>query len=233
MINQINFKPSLYKKRWVSYLDLLGFTNTVLSKNWTQVFATYTQAVEKFIADKSYNPGIGKTWFSDTFLSYTEDDSAKSFAGIEGVTRRFIYYLISSGIPIRGSISCGGLYVDKDNNIFFGEALIESYQYGENQDWLGLVLSPSAVKQMKEVGLPADERLNYAFWNIPKKHDDTNDKKLPAYIIGREFIINGRNICLDKLKEMKANINDENISRKYENTINFIKSNRRITIEHL
>lgn len=233
MTNQIHVVPACNKIRWVSYLDLLGFKKTVQTKSWTYVFSLYSDAINEFIGKDNNIQDIEKTWFSDTFLLYSVDNTASSFVGIETTTRCFLHYLISSGIPVRGAMSCGNFYADKINNIFFGEALIESYQYGENQDWLGLVLSPSAVRQMEEIGLPADRRLNYAYWNIPKKYDDTIDEKLPAYIIGREFIINGRNICLDKLIEMKTNIHDENISRKYENTINFIKSNRRITIEHL
>jgi hypothetical protein len=232
MKNQIQIDSANYAVRWVSYLDLLGFAELVKTKNWIYIFSHYTQAVERFIKDFGFEPKIEKTWFSDTFLLYSPDNTASSFAAIEAINRWFIYFLISYGIPARGAMSCGNFYADKGNNVFFGQSLIEAHYYGENQDWIGFVLSPSAVNQMAAVGLPVNERLNYAYWQIPyKKADDTLAKFLPAYIIGNSVEINGRNPCLDKLIKMKERLNDSRLIRKYENTISFIKANKRIVIK--
>ena len=126
-------------------------------------------------------------------------------------------------------MSYGDFYADKENNVLFGPALIEAYHHGENQDWIGFVLSPSAVNQMVVIGLPANGRLNYAYWNIPyKKIADVNlQKSLPAYIIGGHAETNGRNPCLDKLLKMKGRLTDSGLIKKYENTINFIEANKR------
>lgn len=232
MSKQIKVDPASYAARWVSYLDLLGFTELVRTKGWVYVFSHYTQAVKHVIKDRGFEPSIEKTWFSDTFLLYSPDNTASSFAAIEATTRWFMYFLICAGIPIRGAMSCGNFYADKENNVFFGQALIEAYQYGENQDWIGFVLSPSAINQMTAVGLPANERLNYAYWNIPyKKVDNTLPESLPAYIIGDSVEINGKNPCLDKLLEMKGRLKDSRFIKKYENTISFIRANKRTVIK--
>lgn len=231
MRRHIDVDPACHAVRWVSYLDLLGFTELVGRKDWIYVFSHYTQAVEHFVEERGFEPTIEKTWFSDTFLLYSPDNTASSFASIEETTRWFIYFLICAGIPVRGAMACGDLYADKDNNVFFGKALIDAYQFGENQDWIGFVLAPSATNQMAAVGIPADERLDYAYWNIPyKKADDSLPRSLPAYIIGGSVQINGRNPCLDKLVEMKGKLVDDRIIRKYDNTISFIGAKRAIMI---
>jgi len=234
MRNQTQFDPANYAVRWVSYIDLLGFTELVRTKSWIDVFSYYTKAVEHFIEDFGFEPRIEKTWFSDTFLLYSRGNAPSSFAAIEATTRWFVYYLISDGIPVRGAMAYGDFYADKENNIFFGQALIEAYHYGENQDWIGFVLCPSAVNQMAAIGLPANKRLNYAYWNIPykkhKKADGILQKSLPAYIIGGSVEINGRNPCLDKLLEMKGKLTDSGLVKKYENTISFIEANKRTMI---
>jgi hypothetical protein len=235
MKNEVQYDTGDYTVRWVSYLDLLGFTDLVKTKDWFDVFSSYNKAVEHCTEVSYFTPKIEKTWFSDTFLLYSPDNTASSFVEIESTTRLFTYYLISAGIPVRGAMSCGDFYADKETNIFFGPAIIEAYHYGENQDWIGFVLTPSAVKQMAVIGLHANNMLNYTYWDIPyKKAADCASarilqKSLPAYIIGGHLKINGRNLCLDKLYKMKGKLKDDSLIRKYENTINFILKNQKNT----
>ena len=227
MIKDIEVDPQLFAKRWVSYVDLLGFSEIVRSKSWSNVFAYYTRAIERFVRDQGFEPEVNKTWFSDTFLIYSSDSSMNSFGSVESTTRWFIYHLTNAGIPVRGAMSYGDFYADKNNNVFFGEAFIEAYSFGENQNWIGFIICPSAIEQMKAIGLPADQRLDYAYWKIPyKKMWSDIPEKLPAYIIGGSGERDGKNVCLEKLKGMKASQSDDLIIQKYNNTIDFILRNK-------
>lgn len=200
----------------------------IRTKDWVYIFSYYTHAIEYCARDRGFEPTVEKIWFSDTFLLYSPDDTASSFAAIESTTRWLMYFLVSAGIPVRGAMSCGDLYADKENNVFFGKALVEAYHYGENQNWIGFVLSPSCVEQMAAIGLPADQRLNYAYWNVPyKRIDETLPRSLPAYILGGSAEVNGKNACLDKLREMKTRLEGSDHRTKYENAISFIEANRR------
>jgi hypothetical protein len=221
----IQVDPTNQTRRWVSYLDLLGFSELVRTTTWVYIFSYYTHAVEYCAKERGFGP-VEKTWFSDTFLLYSPDDSASSFATIEATTRWFVYFLVSAGIPIRGAMSCGDFYADRQNNVFFGKALVEAYCYGENQNWIGFVLSPSCVERMADIGLPADQRLNYAYWNIPyKRSHEGLPESLPAYILGGSD--ESRNACLDELRKMKERLKDKDYIVKYENAIRFIEANRR------
>jgi len=83
---------------------------------------------------------------------------------------------------------------------------------------------------MEIIDLPADKRLNYAYWDIPFKSTEKKQTTyLPAYVIGEHTRINGRNLCLDKLEEIKRSLqsNNSKFANKYENTLHFIKANKR------
>lgn len=226
MNEHINVDPGCYGRRWVAYLDLLGFRKLVCTETWVNIFSVYTQAIEHFMRESGVDePTIEKVWFSDTFILLSPDDTALSFCAIESAARWFVDSLVSRGIPIRGAISCADLYADKKNRLLFGKALLEAHDYGENQNWIGLVLTPSSVEQMAVIGLPADQRLDYRYWTIPrKKPDEALEKTLPACVIGGSIL--GYNHCLDELRKMKIRFEGTDYITKYENTISFIEAMR-------
>jgi len=224
MNDHINVDPGCYGRRWVAYLDLLGFRKLVCTENWVNIFSVYTQAIEHFMRESGVDePTIEKVWFSDTFILFSPDDTALSFCAIESAARWFVDSLVSRGIPIRGAISCADLYADKQNRLCFGKALLEAHDYGENQNWIGLVLTPSSVEQMTVIGLPADQRLDYRYWTIPyRRPDEALPTTLPALVIGGSIL--GYNHCLDELRKMKIRFEDTDYITKYENTIRFIEA---------
>ena len=92
MKNEVQYDTADYTVRWVSYLDLLGFTELVKTKDWFDVFSWYDKAVESCTNGPDFTPKIEKTWFSDTFLLYSPDNTASSFTAIEATTRWFTYW---------------------------------------------------------------------------------------------------------------------------------------------
>ena len=178
MSNSISYDSGFLKKRWVGYFDLLGVKKLLEQGNPISVFVAYHNAVEKLEVSgvNGWENIDGYAWFSDTFIVYTKDDTAESFHAIDTVLEWFIYFLITSNTPARGAISCDDFYADKTNNLFFGAALIEAYKYGEDQDWIGLILCPSADKELKHL---AQVPRNYKKEDIPFKKLKEN---LPALI---------------------------------------------------
>ncbi|MBI2832667.1 MAG: hypothetical protein HYX79_10470 [Chloroflexi bacterium] len=227
-IDSLDFED--YSNRWVSYFDLLGFSELVNSGKYFDVIEPYTKAIKEF-KEASGLEHVETTWFSDTFVLYSTDDSNDSFVSVEAKSRAFVYSLVCRGIPLRGAMAYGNFYANRQYSVFFGPAFIEAYIYGELQDWVGFVLTPSAIKQMESIGLPADERLNYAYWDIPcKSLEPERTTRLPAYIIGGNLRLNGRNLALDKLKQLKRSLlggGDSEFTSRYENTIRFVEANER------
>ena len=230
----IHYDPSCDRKRWVAYFDLLGTTALIRANRIAEVFTAYAQAIEHVTRELHQDNTVRHAWFSDTFLMYSTDDSASDFVVMDLVARWFVQHLVTRKIPVRGAISSDNFYADFNHGLFLGKALVEAYEYGEVQNWIGFILCPAAINRLNEVGLPAGERLNYAYANIPVKTEPPVKKNpsnfvfnLPACILGRWSTINGENLCLSALREMKSMSTVDSITQKYDNSIQFIESNRR------
>ena len=52
MNEYIKVDPGCYARRWVAYLDLLGFRELVRTENWVKIFSDYTLAIEHFMREQ-------------------------------------------------------------------------------------------------------------------------------------------------------------------------------------
>ncbi len=222
----LEYNPACSRSRWVGYFDLLGTRELIRSGDHFQVFSVYESAVREVIRWNSRLPEVQHAWFSDTFLIYSESDAASDFAAMDMISRWFMHFLILAEIPVRGAVACGDFYADADNQVYFGQALVEAYEFGEAQDWIGFLLCPSAVTRLDQVGLPAGERLNYSYAEIPFKKA-MPDQRLPACVLGEWVKLNGENQVVLALSQMKTRQLEASIVRKYENAITFIDRNQR------
>ncbi len=241
----IQYNPKFLSKRWVSYFDLLGVKSlfkpenqlsliTALAEspvfnkeNYLSVFVPLSTAIEKLKKQIRSCKNVGYVPFSDTLIVYTDDDSG-SFCDIDRISRHFVYDLINcgDGIPIRGAMSCADFYVDRENDLFFGQALMEAYKYGEAQDWVGFLLCPSVEEQLNNLRTSVDNLSSYASTDIPYKEGQCNlNKKLPAFIIGKREACDNSKPITEKLCKMKERIVDEYIRAKYDRAIKFIENN--------
>ncbi len=212
---------------WLAVFDILGFSNLIaVNKDDLQAFSMrvdYEETIKHLESScKAYLPGsLDYCWFSDTFLIYTSDDSARSYTIIQSASKHFIEKCIYSRIPIRGAIAVGSLMRTEDNRSFIGGAFLEALEYGEDQDWIGLLITPNAIKKAESYGL------------YPIRHDFVRSDDIPM----RKFT--GQNILayrfqngaanypsplLPRLHDMKSHA--ENKYRpKYERTEQFIAKN--------
>lgn len=226
----IEFNPTRQKLRWVAYFDLLGTTARIKNGKFHSVFSAYALACEKLNDWRKQHPTVIPVWFSDTFILYTKDDSAQSFAAIEMVARWFAFALIQTEIPVRGSMACGEFYADLKNGVYLGSALVEAYEWGESQDWIGFVLAPSAVVKLIALKLPIEERLNYCYHMVQfkKKGRLLRPRRTAACILGNWiYSSNKKNPLLRKIVEMRNTQIDPKIQRKYDRTIAFLKQYER------
>lgn len=212
-----------YKNRWFAFFDLLGFQRLVEQKSLEYVIPIYDQILldlkAKARPKKKY--GIDYSWFSDTFIIYSTDDSLESFALIEQASRLFYQKLILRHIPVRAAITVGELYTQKKRNIFLGQAVIDGYKYCESQNWLGLILTPHVYRKLKNTGLDLKKRLYYREMSNQNIIRKLNSNNVFAFTMN-SLHINDINKCLEAVVSMKHRVNKK-YKIKYENTENFIK----------
>ena len=216
-----------YKNRWFCYLDLLGFTHLVRTAEAGAVIDLYEDAITKLEAGASAKRslGISYSWFSDTFIIFSRGDSLEEFALLEQAGRLFFQRLVLAHIPARGAISHGKLYSNLEKNIFVGEALIEAYEYGEQQNWLGLLLTPSVFRRLEGTQFDVRERYNYR----PAPADGVIRHRVSENVFAFAFnnsTVSGANPLLTAVRYMKRTAADR-YQEKYENTERFIVTHSR------
>jgi hypothetical protein len=218
-----------YRNRWFCYLDLLGFKDLVRTADVGHVIELYDDVIEKLMAGaEAKKPlGISYSWFSDTFILFSRGDSLQEFALLEQAGRLFFQRLILAEIPVRGAISHGKLYSNLEKNIFIGEALIEAYEYGEQQKWLGLLLAPSVYRRLNGSDLDIRRRYNYRPAPIQGVITHPSPENVFAFAFNN-VTTNGANPLLSAIKRMKRKAG-EPYRVKYENTEKFIAKH---TVKH-
>lgn len=214
---------------WVASFDILGFKELVNVDGGSIEAELVQEDYEETLSHlesrcKAYSPGcLDYLWFSDTFVMFTPDDSAQSYTLIQQAAKHFIEECIYSNVPIRGAVSVGSLIRGHDNRSLLGRAFIDAHVFGEDQNWLGLILTPDAIRKAKGYGLE------------PTHHDFISSGEIPMRKYGAEMVVayrfqngsaNYSSPLLLHLESMKQGAGHEH-SGKYERTIAFIKKHYR------
>ncbi len=232
-MRQIDYDEKYKSLRWIGYFDLLGAKELTKTNSYFEIFGVYKRVIEEFNYWNGRLVDINQIWFSDTFILYSEDSSLSGFGELDHIAHWFFRSLIESYIPVRGSIAYGNFYIDRSNNLFFGEPLIEAYEYGEAQDWLGLILCPSAEKKLNRTGIISDTSSVYVYTDVPfreqflMKEGGPPIKNLPACILGCWLLPDLQKSLRRKLHQMMDKQKKDNHIRKYANTIRFLEQNAR------
>lgn len=218
------FNPANCKNRWCCYLDLLGFKK-LIQKDTSLVDSVHRyyqsrEIVESWISQRSH---LHLICFSDTFVIYSDDDSAATFAFIEQAARWIMNLNLKHGIPLRGALSCGALYIVEDDDICIGNPLIEAFEQAENQNWIGFLLCHSAVLRLKKFNLSPSRMLNYRRWQMPKNKNLRGKNALHAYLIGASSPSKGNNDYLETLRQMMLQAETKKDKNKYRKTIDFLE----------
>jgi hypothetical protein len=208
---------------WIAYFDVLGFKSMINSKNYLTL-----KILQRAISDALFDldrkvsklkTNVNYLFYADTFIIYSTSEQIDDYLWFIHIAEDFISQCILKRLPIRGAISFGQIILGHDNKIVMGEAFLESYVYCEDQNWLGLILTPSASTKLKERRM---NPIRHGFVNkdIPLRDYSIFDARIYAFKFN-----DGTNFkCpfLPILEEMRhrAPIKEK---VKYENTIRFIE----------
>jgi hypothetical protein len=223
-LNGINMDTSWNSsKTWVAYFDILGYKDLIEYDDQSLPLeilkSSIDDAIKKLKNDiKVFKNIIDYTSYADTFIIYSKAVEKSGYPALVRTSKNFLNTCVSKRLPIRGAISYGELVLGHDSKIM-GKAFLESHEYGEDQNWIGLLLTPSASSQLKFMGL---DPIRHGFINcdIPLRKYPIFDENVYAY----RFINGSTNFecpLLPFLNEMlqKAQLKEK---VKYINTIRFI-----------
>jgi hypothetical protein len=212
------------RETWVGVFDILGFKEIInkVENNFNRNYLI-SQLEDMF---KTIKPNImenGKLeliTFSDTFIILTQDLEFSSYPWFLMQCIHLIERSISIELPLRGAISVGIAYESKNPLIILGKPFVEAYEYSEDQDWIGLLMTPTATKKLREGGLEPTHH-DFIECEIPlRKLKNIESENVLAYRFqnGRANI--GSHL-IPHLKSMQHKAPDS-AKEKYSRTINFI-----------
>ena len=219
---------------WIAYFDLLGFKEYVLDFDFPThphcygvfVEELYNNILECF-KDLPERSRIYTTWFSDTFLAYTLDDSYESFVSIAFGSLLTCAKLVAKHHPVRGALGTGRLYAEQKKNIFVGSALIDAYEYGEKQNWIGFSVTPKAEEKFNDIS--PDGKTPWTCCD-QHKYDVPMKSKNGGFHVEKLWVAN-----IERYSEVRRIITEGANSQglkdkykiKYENTLTFLNSIQR------
>ncbi len=210
---------------WVAHFDILGF-KSLLDQGWMEFKTVLSQSkIDDILnAIESISPyfraNIDYLFYADTFIFYSKSDQAQDYTSMLSVAQKFIRECIYIKLPVRGAISFGELIFGHEKKVLMGKAFLESYEYSEDQNWLGPLLTASATRKVSEYSL---NPLHHFYINrdIPLRRHSIFNPDVFAYTFCQGSA-NYSNPLLGDLDEMlKTAPAAEKV--KYQNTIEFIK----------
>ncbi|MBC8536283.1 hypothetical protein [Feifania hominis] len=126
-------KSKLYERRFVAFLDILGFRGLVNDPSRHVFFAGFFAAINKF-CDMDLRgihlTDLAVTSISDSIVISVPRRRSSCFHKLTSVVKVLTSMALKEGILLRGAIAEGELY--HRDNIVFGPALVEAYELQEN-----------------------------------------------------------------------------------------------------
>ncbi len=178
----------------VAFIDVLGFKEKIKNQSASELGNRYRHAIHnalgKSVLDIDFS-GLPAFFpkmsskdeycisyvFSDSIILSSFDDSETNCLKLLVFTYRLMTMMIVQGFIIRGGISYGDMFIDRNESIFVGTALIEAYDLEINQEWVGITIHENVVNAFPQIfngDLQFAEYLNYLFvrYPVPMKHGE-------------------------------------------------------------
>lgn len=175
-------------ERFIAFFDILGFKDMVLKSEHSEILKklellkNHTRELENKTWDKetlekaNINLDSNNTksvTFSDSIIFFSKGNTKEDFFKILIDSYSTLKLALENGIAIKGAISFGQVTVDFDNNLFFGQAIIDAYLLHEDLHMLEVILDHNCENQIKTFGNSAINN-NIKFDKVKMKYGSIN-----------------------------------------------------------
>jgi hypothetical protein len=222
--------PVTWKRResWVAVFDILGFAKLVETAEHDFPRALLTSKLDDLLdslgSEEQQLGGLEHLVFSDTIVIFSPSSGPPHYPWFLRQCKNLIMESIRVRLPLRGAISVGITFSAEEDPIVIGAPFSEAFGYCEDQDWIGLLLTPSATRALRTAGLDPRNH-HFVTGQIPLR-------RLPAAnVLAYRFQDGASNFespLLPWLREMRQFAPDH-AKKKYDNTITHINDHYRLT----
>lgn len=206
------------EKRFVCFLDIMGFKDMVMRNPHDKIFEMLTELskhreeIENSNLPKKYDSDSLKTVsFSDTIVVFTKQDSIECLELLTLSVSWLFAKAMSMGIPMKGAISHGEMSVNISRQIFFGQPLIDAYLLEEDVAFYGIVIHNTLEEFINNRALKPLISSKYIDCLIPLKSGKIN------------------HLILDWVQALETDVDDEQKLSVKEIAINLMKKQRERT----
>ena len=133
---------------YIAYIDILGFSQESTLRRFQNHFDEYYKCVQE-----SIEPPLEFILSSDNIIIYSDSVNAKCFKNIIRSCAYLFSNLLNIQIAPRGCISQGQysiLETEKNNVVIVGPSLVDAVHYEQEQNWIGIMISPLVWKKQME-----------------------------------------------------------------------------------
>lgn len=136
------------REGFVALLDVLGFSALVRDSGEGGI-----QRYLNCLQNATEHTNVNYVVFSDSIVLSAKGDSPDSFIAVAGACSRLLYDLLNVDIALRGAIAFGTFIREAFAESVFvaGRAVIDAYQFEQAQDWVGIMISPSALAHVQDL----------------------------------------------------------------------------------
>lgn len=211
---------------WVGVFDILGFRDRVRTadKDFPRALLTnqIAELLDQIDSEAAKRGRLKSMVFSDTLIVFAPSLEASDYGWFLRQCKDLATHSIQLRLPLRGAIAAGTLIAAVEHPIILGSAFVEAYDYCVDQNWIGLLLAPSASRTLRACGL---EPLHHHFVHGPIPLRCTASADVLAYRY-QDGSANFGSHLLPHLREMQQ-FAPEGAKGKYESTIAHIETHHR------
>jgi hypothetical protein len=227
-----------WKRRdaFVGVFDILGFKNLIGQTDQEFPRAMLTGRLDDLLGTLDDQNVIkhGRVEcmvFSDTIAIFAPDlgggSPLRSYGWFSLLCTRLITKSVEIRLPLRGAISVGTSFTSTSPPIILGPSFLEAHQYCEDQNWIGLLLTPSATLEFLQAGFDPNRDDFVSDNNIPLRDMRPCLANVRAYRF-QNGMSNYPSPLLPVLDEMRC-LAPSCAKEKYTKTIDFIERHYRYT----
>lgn len=213
-------------ERFVAFFDILGFKDLVNRNSHYEILKKLTTLKSTLINLENEGPfridnniemdlknNTRSVTFSDSIIIFSKGNTEGDAIKIIYDCNYILKTAIENGISIKGAISFGEITVDFNSNLFFGQALIDSFLLHEDFEMLNVIIDHNAENQIFNLGMLELLKIYTIVYNTPMKYGKVKHKLLKP----KDKFIEDRMKSITKLYK-----NTSGKPRKYiDNTIEY------------
>lgn len=142
-------------EKFVAFFDIKGFKDYINRNEINKIkdeLISFTKKINSYFEVKKIhnNERIKKIQFSDSIFLFTSGNSKEDFDIICEACYVIMRHAFELKIPLMGAISKGIMVTNFENNIFFGQPIIDAFSLSEELLYYGVVLDCNLDKYIIE-----------------------------------------------------------------------------------